>query len=139
MTMTFTSQPVARQPQPAAVRPRVRTHPAPQSLGTASPAASINLILAGALGLAIIVAFVVFGSNAAADSPVAPVSADSEFVDAIEVYVVQPGDTLWGMASQIARPGEDVRPIVDELKELTGGSRLDVGQRIVIDHTTIRG
>lgn len=146
MTMTFTSsqqlhsqpahgQPAHSQPAPSAVRPRVRTHPAP----TRTSALSINLLLALALGAVIIVGFVVFGGNAAANSPVQPVSPDSEIADAIEVYVVQPGDTLWAIATEVARPGEDIRPIVDQLKERTGGSALDVGQRIIIDHTTIRG
>ncbi len=129
MTMTFTTQ-----TQPVTVRPRVRTHPAPST-----PASSINLLLAAVLGLVIIIAFVGFGGDAAANSPVQPVSPDAEIVDAIEVYVVRPGDTLWAIASEVARPGEDVRPIVDELKVLTGGSQLEIGQQIIIDHMTIRG
>lgn len=137
MTMTMTTS-----APPAAVRSRRQVHPptAPSQTGQSSTSSvSINLLLAAVLGLAIIVTLVGFGGNAAANSPLVPVSADSEIVDAIEVYVVQPGDTLWAIASEVARPGEDIRPIVDQLKELTGGSQLEIGQRIVIDHTTIRG
>ncbi len=139
MTMTFTTSTFTDSTftdtshQPAQIRPRVRTHAAPKA------PVSINLLFAAVLGVAIIVALVVFGGDAAANSPLEPVSANSEIVDAIEVYVVQPGDTLWAIAGEIAQPGEDVRPIVDELKVITGGSQLDAGQRIVIDHTTIRG
>lgn len=44
-------------------------------------------------------------------------------------YVVQPGDTLWTIAERVA-PGEDPRPIVDELRERNGDSDLQVGDRL---------
>ncbi len=100
----------------------------------------INLVVAAVLALAIIGALVGFGGDAAANGPVEPVSDQSQLVDdTIEVYIVQPGDTLWAIATEVARPGEDIRPIVDSLKALTGGAQLDIGQRIIIDHATIRG
>ena len=100
----------------------------------------INLVVAALLALAIIGALVGFGGDAAANGPVEPVSDRSQLVDdTIEVYIVQPGDTLWAIATEVARPGEDIRPIVDALKELTGGAQLDIGQRVIIDHATIRG
>jgi hypothetical protein len=46
--------------------------------------------------------------------------------------VVQPGDTLWGIARQVA-PGRDPRPVVDEIVEandLRGG--LQAGQELVV-------
>ncbi len=90
--------------------------------------------------LAIIVAAVVgFGSDAAASGTLDAVSDSSEIVDTIEIYVVQPGDTLWEIANSISLPGEDVRPLVDALQEISGGSDLDVGQRLIIDHAMIRG
>jgi LysM repeat protein len=45
--------------------------------------------------------------------------------------VVQPGDTLWGIAA--ARyPGDDVRMRVDEIERLNGlhGPQIDVGETI---------
>jgi hypothetical protein len=33
----------------------------------------------------------------------------------VRVYVVKPGDTLWGIASRVAGPGSDPRPVVDAL------------------------
>jgi len=55
---------------------------------------------------------------------------------AVEVvrHVVQPGETLWDIASQVAGPGEDVRDVVLQLVDLnrlpSGG--LMAGQSIVI-------
>jgi Tfp pilus assembly protein FimV len=44
-------------------------------------------------------------------------------------YVVQPGDTVWSIAAQLA-PGADVRGMVDRLVGLNGGAALEVGQRL---------
>lgn len=49
-----------------------------------------------------------------------------------EEYVVQPGDTLWSIAEQIA-PGSDPRPVVDALREANGGPTLEVGTRLRLD------
>ena len=83
----------------------------------------------------IAVAVIGFGSDVAASSDVAGLEAAGS--DAIELYIVQPGDTLWDIASTIALPGEDVRPLIDELRALAGGSALEVGQRLVIDLSLI--
>jgi len=44
-------------------------------------------------------------------------------------YVVQPGDTLWSIASRL-EPGADPRPVVDRLTDAHGGTVLHVGERI---------
>ena len=47
-------------------------------------------------------------------------------------YVVEPGDTLWSIAGQVA-PGRDPRPVVDgliEANDLRGG--LQAGQELSI-------
>ena len=49
-----------------------------------------------------------------------------------EAYVVQPGDTFWSIAAEVA-PGEDPRPVVDRLQEANGGGALRAGDRLVID------
>ncbi|HEY3142902.1 MAG TPA: LysM domain-containing protein [Acidimicrobiales bacterium] len=49
-----------------------------------------------------------------------------------DIYVVQPGDSLWSIAQRLA-PGEDPRPIVDELRKRNGGIDLDVGDRVSVD------
>ena len=96
---------------------------------------AINGLFAVVIALVIIVTLVVTGGDAAADSP-APVGEPS--IDAIEVYIVQPGDTLWGIASERAQPGDDVQSLVAALNESAGSASLEVGQRIVIDHMELR-
>ena len=49
-----------------------------------------------------------------------------------EVYVVQPGDTLWDIARALA-PGTDPRALIHELAGSAGGAALEPGQRIIID------
>jgi hypothetical protein len=48
-----------------------------------------------------------------------------------EPYVVRPGDTYWSIAAAIA-PDEDPRPVVDELRDATGGRVLQTGDRLVL-------
>lgn len=48
---------------------------------------------------------------------------------AAQTVVVQPGDTLWSIASQAA-PGVDVRITVDRLLMLNGSSPIVVGQEL---------
>jgi Tfp pilus assembly protein FimV len=47
-------------------------------------------------------------------------------------YVVQPGDTLWSIASEIA-PDADPRAVVDALRAANGGPELEVGSRLILD------
>jgi len=44
-------------------------------------------------------------------------------------YVVQPGDTLWSIARELA-PAGDIRAEVDRLQDLNGTAALQVGQRV---------
>ncbi len=60
-----------------------------------------------------------------------PVGADRPVAESDELYVVQPGDTLWSIATEVDPTG-DVRATVDALAELNGGSSISVGQRLVV-------
>ena len=112
---------------------RVTPNPAPAVAHPAQPAS--NLVIAMALAAAILVSFIAFAGDAAATSPATP---GTETADVIEIYVVQPGDTLWSIAETIAAPGEDVRPLVDALNDIAGGASLDIGDQLVIDHSQLR-
>lgn len=62
-------------------------------------------------------------------------TAGDEVRDAATVeVVVVPGDTLWGIASQVASPGEDVRDVIAEIVELNGlpSSGVVAGQTLVV-------
>ena len=97
------------------------------------------------LGAVIIAAFVVLGGDAAAEGPSAvpnseaAQTSEAASVDKIEIYIVQPGDTLWGIAHDIAVPGQDVNQLMDVLKSAAGTSDLDIGQRLVVDHSLVGG
>jgi hypothetical protein len=47
------------------------------------------------------------------------------------VHIVQPGDTLWTIARDLA-PGADPRPVVDALVAANGSGPLEVGDRIAL-------
>lgn len=60
-----------------------------------------------------------------------PVGADRPLSGPGELYIVQPGDTLWSIAAGIDTDG-DVRDTVDYLANLNGGSSISAGQRLEI-------
>lgn len=137
MTMTARLDTTQMKPSADVARSRDGRSSASESRhGDGSP--SINMLFAAILAAVIVAAFVGFGGDAAANGPLQPASEHSSVVDTIEIYVVQPGDTLWSIATAVSVEGEDIRPLVDHLKDVAGGSSLDVGQRIVIDHATMR-
>jgi hypothetical protein len=91
-----------------------------------------TLLVLGLAGVTQVVAPLLGSSGGA--SPATASSGASPPV-AGEVYVVQPGDTLWTVAAAVA-PGRDPRPVVDRLRDVNaidGGGALDVGDRLVID------
>ena len=47
-------------------------------------------------------------------------------------YVVQPGDTLWSIATEIA-PDDDPRAVVDALRDANGGPELEVGDELILE------
>jgi hypothetical protein len=78
------------------------------------------------LAMLLVAPMVTWGATAVASSPSAPTE--------VRVHAVQPGETLWGFAEEVARPGEDVRHAVARLQELnemsTGAVR--VGELLLL-------
>jgi len=61
----------------------------------------------------------------------APMSAVADTTSAtVRVVVVPPGDSLWSIAQRLT-PGEDPRPVVDEVDRARGGAPLVPGETIL--------
>lgn len=83
--------------------------------------------------LAVVVGLVVgVASFGQANSATAPGEVGTDAV----VVVVQPGDTLWGIAAALA-PDRDPRPLVHELAELAGPGVLEPGRQLVIPRVLV--
>ena len=97
----------------------------------------VALVAAVALIAGLAVAVQAIAHAAGTVGPSAPEPLESEGagsprpVDG-EVYVVQPGDTLWSIAAELA-PESDPRPVVDALRAANGGPELQVGDRLTVD------
>jgi hypothetical protein len=78
------------------------------------------------LFLSLVVAGVVFGSQAVAAGEESPRLADT--------YIVAPGETLWEIATDLRGPGEDTRDIIDEIISLNGfeNAGLRAGEQILL-------
>ncbi|WP_407318232.1 LysM peptidoglycan-binding domain-containing protein [Isoptericola halotolerans] len=67
-----------------------------------------------------------WGAGAVADAPGRAME--------VQLRTVAPGETLWQYAESVAEPGDDLRDVVAELKELNGlrTTALQVGQVVVL-------
>jgi hypothetical protein len=89
--------------------------------------AGLVLVGAGFVGVRALAGLAQVGASSGPEAvDVGPLSATGD------EYVVQPGDTLWSIALQIA-PDSDPRAVVDRLRELNGGPALEVGDRLDLD------
>lgn len=82
--------------------------------------------LAVACAALVLTAPLVWGATAVASSPAEPVE--------VRAHAVEPGQTLWGLAVSVAKPGQDVREVVRDLRDLNGLSSggLMVGQTVYL-------
>ena len=70
-------------------------------------------------------------SAAGGPSPTSAAASSAAGVAAPPTVVVQPGDTLWSIAADVA-PDADVRITVDQLIALNGASPIVAGQELVL-------
>ena len=111
--------------------PTVRPRPRPST-------ATYRRRRVAAVGLALVIVLVAAQAGGAlGDSPLAvserrpaSSSASSSSASAPVHYIVEPGDSLWSIAEELA-PGEDPRPVVDALAEARGDAPLIPGETIV--------
>jgi nucleoid-associated protein YgaU len=104
-------------------------HPAnPQGTdqeGDQMQTANLQLSVRLSLLLAVVcVVFLLIGGSAGADIPAQPPKE----------YVVETGDTLWGIASGIVGPDQDVRRVVADINRLSGiqGASIFPGQVLLL-------
>ena len=91
------------------------------------------LVLSLAVALGVWSAARAFGSLTEASPSSAPEPVEVSPVPvAGQRYVVQPGDTLWSIAAELA-PGDDLRPVVDALRAANGDAVLEVGDVLTLD------
>ncbi len=83
--------------------------------------ASVFFSLLAALGVG--------AGNVLANRGGAPASASA--VRQANIYIVQPGDTMYSIAEEY-RDGADLMPFVDDLIALNGGVTLQVGQLVTL-------
>ncbi|MCP2263918.1 LysM peptidoglycan-binding domain-containing protein [Promicromonospora thailandica] len=70
------------------------------------------------LAMLLVAPMATWGATAVASAPGQPIE--------VRVHSVQPGETLWGYAQEVARPGEDVRDAVARLQDLNEMSTASV-------------
>ena len=124
-----TPRPATRAPvhtPPRAHLTLVAAPPAPERLGRVSAATYRRRRLAAALVLAVAVLTAGRAGAALGSSPLeAPGRRPS-----VTQYVVQPGDSLWGVARHVA-PHDDPRAVVDALEQGRHGAPLLPGETIL--------
>ena len=69
------------------------------------------------------------GGGRTGSGPLAAPGAGRTEAAAARVWIVQPGDTLWGIARRLD-PNGDVRPLVDALSRQVHGRPLEVGEQL---------
>ncbi len=120
----------------ADVRRAAATAPTPGPVIVRRPASPTvhrrrRLVVAVALGLLVSALSLLGGELVGRMTGTPGIPAVGASVEPV-VHVVQPGDTLWSIARDVAPVGVDLRTTVDRLVATNGGSVLQVGQRIVL-------
>jgi hypothetical protein len=105
--------------------------PAPRRTAARRPSAAVyrrrRILAAGVLAALLLGAW--WAVRAVAERPSTGLAPSRPI--ATRVWVVHPGDTLWGIASASGDKG-DIRPLVDELSAEVHDQPLQVGERIAL-------
>lgn len=117
-----------RAPQPRAVR-AVVTAPAPQ----VRPARTVRLTRRGRLTLTLTFLGLLLAAMVAVGGSWATASLGGGEPTPVRIVEVQPGDTLYGIASSVAEPGE-VRAMVYRIQELNSlpTATIAEGQKLAV-------
>ena len=129
LTVTELRPPTTRAVRPTRVpRPAAETRRAPQGELRLTRRGRIVVVVAALLVLLAAAVFAGAGS-VATERPGTP--------EPTRTVVVGPGDTLWGIAAEIAPDGE-VRQMVDHIEQLNalGSAMVQAGQRLQVPIAT---
>ena len=110
----------------AAIRARVARRNARRGLRLTTRGRVVLVVL-----LALVAALVAVGIDAARSAA----ATDDAATGTYATVIVQPGDTLWGMARELS-PGDDPREIVQRLLDLNGLTSPIIvpGQELAVPH-----
>ncbi|WP_156221326.1 LysM peptidoglycan-binding domain-containing protein [Pseudactinotalea suaedae] len=115
-------------------RPAAPATPRPASPRPAAPVAGDVPLRLTARGRAVLAGLAI--AAAAVIGSVVGIAAGgaAEPSPALEVVTVTSGDSLWGIASEVAAPGADVRDVMSEIAALNGleGTNLVAGQQLTV-------
>lgn len=116
----------SRVPAARAIRASASTHAA-----HGAHMGELHLTRRGRWVLAVLASAVAIGTGIVGGQAVA--AGPTQALEVVS-YTVQPGDTLWQIASDVTVPGEDVRDVIVELQELNGLPRAELaaGQHLVL-------
>ena len=117
------ANPALPEARPILPRPRLVVVPP-------APVVRRRRVVAALVLLAVVVLASLAVSRVATVLGGAPASVPGHRVGPV-AYVVQPGDTLWGIARRL-QPEGDVRSLVGALSEANGGADLQVGERLTL-------
>ena len=79
--------------------------------------------------MGVLLVLVMAQAGAALGSSPSPLPSAARPPPHVTTITVRPGDSLWSIAQRLA-PGEDPRPIVDELEQARHGAPLQPGEKI---------
>ena len=90
-----------------------------------------GVVAAGAWALAIVVLALLLLSGVSGALGADPLTHSERTGAPSARYVVQPGDTVWSIATEMAGGG-DVRPVVDAIIDVRGTAALQPGETILL-------